>query len=235
MDVDVEMVLKSLRSRNLTGVFTEDSEDAKKKILNLIPKDSVVGRNDSTTVTQIGVIEELKKRGTRVLERGEGPENRITACDIYLTGTNAVTQDGRLVDVDFSGNRIVGTVWGHPKTIIAVGRNKIVKNLDEAFHRLRSVIAPNHIRIRAAELGGRRRDTPCVLTGKCSDCRVKDRMCNVFAIIEGKPSGTDITVMIINEDLGLSWDESWPQERITKIIENYKRFVWVPPRNQIAG
>lgn len=230
MDKEVETTLKSLKSRNLTSVYAENSEDANKKILNLIPKDAVVGRNDSTTVTQIGIVEELKKRGTKVLERGEGPDNRITTCDIYLTGSNAITQDGRLVDVDFSGNRIAGIVWGHPETIIVVGRNKIVKNLDEAFHRLRNVIAPNHIRIRAVDLGGRQRNTPCVTTGKCSDCRVKDRMCNVFAIIEGKPR-TDITVIIINEDLGLGWDESWPQERITKIIENYKRFVWVPPRN----
>jgi hypothetical protein len=233
MDKEAKLILKSLESRNLKGVYAENSEDAREKILNLIPKDAVVGRNDSTSVTQIGVIEELKKRGTKVLERGGESQNRITDCDIYLTGSNAITLDGRLVDVDFSGNRVAGIVWGHPQTIIAVGRNKIVKNLDEAFYRIRNVIAPNHIRIRSAELGGRIRDTPCVRTGKCGDCRVKDRMCNVFAIIEGKPA-TEIIVVIIDEDLGLGWDENWPQERINRIIEKYKRFVWVPPRSQTS-
>ncbi len=151
-----------------------------------------------------------------------------TICDIFLTGTNAITQDGRLVNVDARGNRVAGMFHGHPTSIIAVGRNKVVKSLEDAFHLVRNVIAPNHIRIRAVELGGRPVTTPCVITGECDDCRAKDRMCNVFTIIEGKPSQTDINVIIIDEDLGLGWDESWPRERITTIIENYKRFVWIP-------
>lgn len=244
MDKDIEMTLRSLRSRNLNGVFAENSEDAKSKILDLIPKDTVIGRGDSTTVAQIGVVEELKKRGTKVLdgfdrkkvytsikdlELRDNMVKESTFCDVFLTGTNAITQDGRLVNVDAVGNRVAGMFWGHPKSIIVVGRNKVVKNLDEAFHRLRNVIAPNHVRIRAVELGGRRVETPCVVTGKCNDCKVKDRMCNVFTIIEGKPLRTDITVVIVDEDLGLSWDESWPRERINRIIENYKKFVWIPP------
>lgn len=230
MDKEVEATLKSLRSRNIIVVYAENSEEALKKILELIPKDAIVGRNDSTSVTQLGIIDALKSRGTKVLERSDLSSNRITTCDIYLTGSNVLTQDGRLVDVDFSGNRIAGIVWGHPKTLIVVGKNKIVKDIDEAFYRLRNVIAPNHIKIRAVDLGGRHRNTPCVATGKCGDCRGNDRMCNVFAIIEGKPS-TEITVMIVNEDLGLAWDESWPHERINRIIDNYKKFVWVPPKN----
>ena len=147
---------------------------------------------------------------------------------MFLTGTNAVTLDGRLINVDASGNRIAGMFHGHPISIIAVGRNKLVKDLDEAFRRIRSIIAPNHIKIRV-DLGGWRFKTPCVTTGECQDCRTRDRACNVFSIIEGKPFRTDLNVIVINEDLGLSWDESWPRERITKIIENYKRFVWLTP------
>lgn len=249
MDKEVETTLRSLRSRHLNGVFAENPEDAKSKILDLIPQDAVVGIGDSTTVIQLGVKDELKKRGTRVLD-GFDPKTVYTSikdwkefhnklveesmmCDVFLTGTNAITQDGRLVNVDAAGNRVAGMFWGHPTTIIVVGRNKIVKNLDEAFHRLRNVIAPNHIRIRAVELGGRRVETPCVVTGECNDCRLRDRMCNVFTIIEGKPFRTDITVIIINEDLGLAWDEFWPRERIAKIIENYKRFVWIPPADLV--
>lgn len=250
MDEEIETTLRSLHSRHLNGVFAENSEDAKSKILDLVPQDVVVGIGDSTTVQQIGVKEELKKRGTRVLDGfdrktvytstkdyGEfhnKPIEESTICDVFLTGTNAITQDGRLVNVDAVGNRVAGMFWGHPLAIIVVGRNKIVKNLDEAFHRIRGIIAPNHIRIRAVELGGRRFETPCVITGKCADCRVKDRTCNIFTIIEGKPLRTNITVIIINEDLGLGWDESWSRERIAKIIENYKSFVWVPPADLVA-
>jgi len=114
-----------------------------------------------------------------------------------------------------------------------VGSNKIVRDLDEAFYRIRNVIAPNHIRIRSVELGGREFRTPCVVTGECSDCRAIDRACNVFTIIEGKPFRTELDVVIIDEDLGLGWDVSWPQDRLTKIIENYKKFAWVPLRKEL--
>ena len=122
-------------------------------------------------------------------------------------------------------------VWGHPVSIIVVGRNKIVRDLDEAFHRIRKIIAPNHVRIRALELGSRKRKTPCVETGKCGDCRSPDRICNVFTIIENKPFYTDLNVIVVNEDLGLGWDPDWPESRIQKILENYKIFAWLPEMN----
>jgi hypothetical protein len=149
-------------------------------------------------------------------------------CDVFLTGTNAVTLDGRLINVDAVGNRVSGILFGHKFSIIAVGKNKIVKDLDEAFYRIRNLIAPTHARLRV-DLGGHPLKTPCIATGQCGDCRSKDRICNVFTIIEGKPLKTDINVIIIDEDLGLAWDESWPKERIIRIIEEYKKYVWLPP------
>jgi hypothetical protein len=241
---EIDTLLKALQSRNLNGIFAETIEVVNAKILNLIPKDAVVGIGDSTTVRQLGIIEQLKNRGTEVLngfdrkavftsikdwEHREDLVRRSTICDVFLTGTNTITLDGRLVNVDGGGGRVAGMFWGHPISIIVAGKNKIVTNLDEAFHRLREVIAPAHIRMRAVELGGLRFETPCVATGQCNDCRVKDRACNIFTIIEGKPLRTDIYVIVVNEDLGLSWAESWPRERIAKIREGYKRFVWTAP------
>jgi hypothetical protein len=186
----------------------------------------------------------LKERGTKVLNpfeaKGEdvsledfrqwrtGVLKNATLSDIFLTGTNAITQDGKLVNVDATGNRVAGMFWGHPLSIIVAGRNKIVGNLDEALDRIRNVIAPSHFRIRTGELGGRKRETPCVITGKCIDCRAADRGCNIFTIIEGKPSSTNLSVILVDQDVGLGWDPSWPQDRITKILANYKKFVWIP-------
>jgi hypothetical protein len=118
--------------------------------------------------------------------------------------------------------------WGHPLSIVVVGKNKIVRDLDEAFQRIRNIIAPTHFRIRSGELGGRKRETPCVATGECADCRAADRGCNIFTIIEGKPTQTNLNVILVNQDLGLGWDPSWPHERIAKILHSYKQFVWVP-------
>ena len=132
--------------------------------------------------------------------------------------------------MDSNGNRVAGMFWGHPISIVTVGKNKIVRDLDEAFHRIRKIIAPNHVRIRSVELGGRKRKTPCAQTGECSDCRLSDKICNILTIIEGKPTSTDLNVVIVNEDMGLGYDPSWPKSRITKILNNYKKFVWIPPK-----
>jgi hypothetical protein len=243
MEPQIEKTLASLRSRHINGIYAADSTEACQKILSLIPKEAIVGMGDSTGVRQLGVLQVLKSRGTNILnpfdikvseltQAVEGRRKEIsktaTLCDVFLTGTNAITQEGRLVNVDATGNRVAGMFWGHPTSIIAVGRNKIVKDLDEAFGRIRTIIAPMHFWLRT-ELGGRKRKIPCASTGECSDCRATDRGCNIFTVIEGKPYQTDLNVVIVNQDLGLGWDPSWPQDRITKILENYKKSVWLPP------
>lgn len=241
MDIKIDQCLASLHSRHINGIFAENSDEARLKVLGLIPKDTVVGIGDSTTIRQIGIPQILKERCTKVLDAFD-PQDKdtkeyhgrivreATICDVFLTGTNAITQDGKLVNVDAAGNRVAGMFWGHPISIVVVGRNKIVKDLNEAFHRIRNIIAPNHIRIRSSELGGREFKTPCVKNGECTDCRAIDRACNIFTIIEGKPFHTDLNVIILNEDLGLGWETSWPRDRIMKVIENYKKFVWIPIR-----
>lgn len=244
MDDYLEKALAALCSRHIKGIFAEDFKEANRKILDLIPRGAVVGFGDSTAVRQLGVLRVLEERGIRILNAFIPKRSEIdigdfrqwrervideaTLCDVFLTGTNALTQDGKLVNVDASGNRVAGMFWGHPLSIIIVGRNKIVRNLDDAFDRIKNIIAPTHFRIRCGELGGRKRETPCVATGKCNDCRSNDRGCNIYTIIEGKPARTDLHVIIVNQDLGLGWDPSWPQKRITKILDDYKKFVWVP-------
>lgn len=248
MDVQIKKILSSLHSRHIHGIFVEDSNEAIHKIMNLIHHDAVVGIGDSTTTKQLGISKALRKRGTRILDPFASKRSRLgpndafqwhknmlkkaTISDVFLTGANAITQDGKLVNVDAVGNRVAGMVWGHPMSIIVVGRNKIVKDIDEAFYRIRKVIAPTHVRIRSVDLGGKNSKTPCATTSECSDCRSKDRICNIFTIIEGKPFFTDLNIVIVNEDLGLSWDPSWPRGRVRQILENYKKFVWVPMRNE---
>ncbi len=243
MDAQIEKALASLKSRHIPGMFAENFEEAREKIMALIPTEAAVGIGDSTSLRQLGVLSALRERGIKILNSFEPKRDDMdvedfrrwraamvkeaTQCDVFLTGTNALTEDGKLVNVDATGNRVAGMFWGHPLSIIVVGRNKIVKTLDEAFQRVRKVIAPTHFRVRN-ELGGRRRETPCTVKGECTDCRSKDRGCNVFTLIEGKPASTALHVIIINQDLGLGWDPSWPEERIASILAEYKRFVWLP-------
>lgn len=243
MDTQIQQTLSALRSRHIQAIFAEDYEETNQRILALIPLRATVGIGDSTGVRQLGVLRALSERGTRIINPYVPKEGTMsiedfrqwrigilgaaTVGDVFLTGTNAVTQDGKLVNVDAQGNRVAGMFWGHPLSIIVVGKNKIVRNLDEALHRVRTIIAPNHFRIRSGELGGTKRETPCVVTGQCNDCRAEDRGCNIFTIIEGKPSRTNLHVIIVNRDLGLGWDPSWPEERINKIRTEYKKYVWI--------
>jgi len=245
VDAQIEKLLAALKARHIKGIFAEDMEEGRLKIKDLIPSGATVGIGDSTAIRQMGLPEVLMERGTKVLdafglqEKALSSEDfwemhartvrQATVCDVFLTGTNAITRDGKLVNVDAVGNRVAGMFWGHPLSIVVVGKNKIVGDLDEALHRIRNVIAPNHARIRSAELGGGKMKAPCTKTGTCSDCRAIDRICNIFTIIESKPYQTELTVVIVNEDLGLGWDTSWPESRISRIIENYKKSVWVPP------
>jgi hypothetical protein len=238
VDAVVKETLSSLNSRNINSFFAENNDEVNQRVLSLVARNATVGIGDSTAARQLGIVEVLRENGRKVLDPFEmtSTEDRkrvqheATMSDAFLTGTNAITQDGKLVNVDAVGNRVAGIVWGHPVSVVIVGINKIVKDLDEAFNRVRKVIAPMHFRIRSVELKGRSRNTPCVVTGECSDCRATDRGCNVFSIIEGKPARTDLNVIIVNRDIGLGFDPSWPKERISNILANYKKFVWVPGR-----
>ena len=232
--MQIEKALKNLRANNFDVHFAKGIEVAEKTILNLISRDALVGVGDSATVRQIGILKELEKRGTRILnpfskELTTDPSNRelrhriskeIFMCDVLITGTNAITTDGKLVNIDAVGNRVAAMIFGPKKVIIVVGRNKIVKDLKEALYRIKNVIAPYHAKTK--DFG-----TPCVRTGKCSDCNSHCRICNVTTIIEKRPWRTDMRIVLIDEDLGLSWAEKWPTKRISKIKSNYEKVTWV--------
>jgi hypothetical protein len=241
MDEVMEAVLSALNARHIRGSYAGDAGAACRRILELIPDGSTVGIGDSVSLKQLGALDALVARGVRVLDPFEPKPEGMDAEDyrkhrerlrketitgeIFLTGTNALTRDGRLVNVDATGNRVAGMFWGHPLSIVVVGRNKIVRDLEEAFGRVRQVIAPTHFYVRSTELQGRKRKTPCATTGECQDCRSAERGCNIFSIIEGKPSQTELHVILVDLDLGLGWDPSWPAGRIAEIREAYKRCV----------
>jgi hypothetical protein len=245
-DNDVAIVLKALMRRRFSVYYALDEDAARDIVLSLIPLDAKVGTGDSTTVKQLGLPDALEKRGTiihRNHTRGLTFEESVRLanmsysqeCEYFLTGTNAVTLDGRLVNVDGTGNRVAGMFYGHKHSIIIIGRNKITKNLDHAFDRIRNLIAPQHVKIRSTDLGGRIFKTGCVETGICVDCQGENRICNIFTVIEGKPSRTNIHVIVVDKDLGLGWDISWPDSRVQNIVEAYKKFVWFQPRDSSAG
>ncbi|MFC2014226.1 lactate utilization protein [Chloroflexota bacterium] len=230
---DIEQTLKSLKTNHFDARFARNAAEAKAIMLEMITVTSTIGVGDSVTLRQIGILDELSRRGNKVinpftkgLTQDVAKHNLfIQTCrgtfgtDVFMAGCNAVTEDGKVVSVDYAGNRVAGTIFGGNKVILAIGRNKIVRNLDEAIYRIKNVIAPFHAKYKG-------RKTPCAVTGKCNDCDSSARICNVTIILEKKLGHTDLSVILIDEDLGLGWDPAWSEKRISKIKSEYCQNSW---------
>jgi len=127
-------------------------------------------------------------------------------ADIFLTGTNAITLDGKLVNVDGNGNRVAPAIFGPDKVIVVAGVNKIVRNVDEAIKRINEIAAPlnarrHFVKHQRAEFG----TLPCVRTGTCVDCAHELRICRYTVIIAGTSTRDKgrINVVLVGEELGL--------------------------------
>lgn len=220
---EIETVVKSLKSNRFHPVeFVDDSSAATRLVLDMIPMDAVVGLAGSVTVRQIGLVAQLKARGTSVIDIVAPSElpvdelmRRALRSDILLTSSNAVTLDGKLVNIDQIGNRVGSMVFGPKKTILVIGVNKLVSNVDEALVRIKNVIAPYHAMAKGAK-------TPCAVELRCTDCKSPDRICNITTIIEKKPLSTDIAIVLVGKDLGLGWNPNWSEERKERIASAYR-------------
>jgi hypothetical protein len=118
------------------------------------------------------------------------------SSDFFLTSTNAITEDGKLFNVDATGNRVGAMFIGPKKTIVVSGVNKIVKDIGAAEKRVREWTAPQN----AKRLN---RKTPCVETGVCADCSSSGRICNIYVTLAKKPSRTEVVVILVGEKLGI--------------------------------
>jgi hypothetical protein len=220
---DIEKVMKSLKANRFNQVVhCATSAEAVKIILDMIPADASLEMAGSMSVSQTGLLDLLKKRGNKGLDmpksREEFSERQKTRQDVLLVSTNAITLDGKLVNTDGFGNRVAGMIFGVKKVILLIGKNKIVRDLDEAFDRVQHVIAPYH----AKYLG---LDTPCAKKGKCCDCNSPQRICNITTVISKKPLAVDFTIILVDEDLGLGWDPAWPEKRKEKIASAYREEI----------
>jgi len=162
---------------------------------------------DSLSLRTSGILDFLRSRADldfidtfeSGIEREESLERRRQALqvDLFLTGTNAVTEDGCLVNLDMVGNRIAGLIFGPRHVVLVIGRNKIVKNVAAAMERVKNYAAPmNAIRHEGWK-------TPCVKTSFCSDCKSPDRICNTWTITQKSYPKGRIKILLVNQDLGL--------------------------------
>lgn len=198
-----EKLCEKLQSRGFAAYYCATGEEALQKALELIPAGSVVSWGGCHSAEEIGLLEAVRQGQYQVLDRNTAktPEERVAimkqalTCDVFLTGTNAITEDGELVNVDGNGNRVAAMTYGPDSVIVIAGMNKLTKTVMDAANRARTVAAP--INAQRFDL-----QTPCKVDGMCHDCNVPDSICTyVVRTRRCKPAGR-IKVILVGEELG---------------------------------
>ncbi len=200
-----EHLIKKLTKRRLAASFAPTAAQAREEVVAMVPAGASVSRCGSMSLVEMGLWEALaQKPGVEIINPfapGLSPEEayalmrRGLLADFMITSSNAITMDGKLVNLDATGNRVAAMCFGPDKVILVVGLNKVTPDLDSALARVKHLAAPiNAIRLN--------RETPCAETSQCVDCKSPARLCNLWSIIEGHRFENRIHVKLVGEDLG---------------------------------
>ncbi|MDJ0780340.1 MAG: lactate utilization protein [Desulfosarcinaceae bacterium] len=206
----LERLKETLIANAFEAHLADDLAEAKRVVLeDIVPKigASSITYGDSQTCIRAGIFDALRNDPQLTfIDLFDGQERTMDQwlalarpallADLFITGTNAITETGALVNLDMVGNRVGGITFGPKTVIILVGRNKVVTDLDAAMQRVKHFAAPaNAVRLN--------KKTPCAKTAQCMDCSSAERICRMWSIVERSFPKERIKVVLINEDLGL--------------------------------
>lgn len=194
----------ALEKNGFIAQYCATLQDAASYIVTAATAAHTIGFGGSMSIAALDVEKLLRDQGKEILNHAAGGSRdeklaimrRQLTCDLFLTGSNAVTLDGELVNIDATGNRVGAMLFGPEKVIVVAGRNKLVDgSLQDAIKRVKNwATPPNSKRLNFK--------TPCSATGFCSDCNAPDRLCRVTTIIDRKPRFTDLHVLVVNAEMG---------------------------------
>ena len=197
-------LVKNLQSRHFEAYYCATKEEALAKALELIPEGSTVGWGGTMTAADIGLLEALRTGNYKAIDRDkcatmeerEKVQREVFFADAFVTGANALSLDGQMVNIDGTGNRVAPIIYGPKSVIVVAGMNKVEDTLADAMTRARTIAAPmNKQRFDMLQ-------TPCAVTGSCSDCKSVQSICNQIVITRNcRPEGR-IKFVIIGEDMG---------------------------------
>ena len=195
-----QKVIKGLESRNMSGYYAADAKTALEIALGLMEEGSSVSMGGAMSAHEIGLVEAVKKGNYNFIDRDAAEDKRAAMlaaydADYFLASTNAMTEDGVLVNIDGNSNRVSCIAQGPKHVIFIVGMNKVCPDVDAAMKRARNVAAP----INAQRFG---LSTPCAKTGSCMNCKSPDTICCQFLITRFSRHEGRIHVILVNENLG---------------------------------
>lgn len=199
-----QSVIEFLQANRMDGMYLDDPAQVVPTVMSLIPEGATVGLGGSMTLVETGVLEALRQGPLQLFDRyapGLSPEETMSClkasitAQVFVSGVNAVTEEGELVFVDATCNRVAPILFGPDKVILIAGCNKIVPNLAYAQERIRHFTAPAN----AHRIG---RKTPCAATGHCEDCSSPERICNATVVIHKQARKDRLLVILVGAELG---------------------------------
>ena len=195
-----QKVIKGLESRNMSGYYAANKEEALKKALELIEEGSSVTMGGAMSAHEIGLVDAVKNGNYNFIDRDAATDKRAAMlaaydADVFLSSANAMTEDGVIVNIDGNSNRVSAIAQGPKKVLFIVGMNKICDDIDGAMKRARNVAAPTN----AQRFG---LNTPCAKTGSCMNCKSPDTICCQFLITRFSRHEGRIHVILVNDNLG---------------------------------
>ena len=199
-----EILVKNLQKRHFEAYYCATKEDALKQVLSLMPEGSVVGWGGAVSAAQVGVQPAVHAGNYTVIDRDQfaDPAEKLRCmrecfnADFFITGANALSLDGQMVNIDGNGNRVGPIVYGPGTILVIAGMNKVVDTLEDALRRARTVAAPMNKQRFASQ-------TPCEITGVCTDCNSEGCICNQILVTRNcRPAGR-IKFILVGEELGL--------------------------------
>ena len=202
-EVLANRVVKNLESRNMEAYFVKTKEEALKKALELIPEGSSISWGGTASAKEIGLLDAVHEGNYEVYDREEAqtPElkneiaHKALDCDFFIGSTNALAENGVMVNIDGNANRVAAFAFGPKNVLLIVGMNKVVKSEEDAMSRARNEAAP----INAQRFG---LDTPCSKNGMCYDCKSPDCICCQILITRYSRAAKRIKVILVDENLG---------------------------------
>ena len=195
-----QKVIKGLTSRNMSGYYAQDKQEAIKMAVTRIEEGASVTMGGGMSVHEIGLVDYLKEGPYQFIDRDAMEDKRAAMlaaydADVFLASANAMTEDGILVNIDGNANRVSAIAQGPKKVIFIVGMNKVCADVDAAMKRARNVAAP--INAQRFNL-----QTPCTKTGSCMNCKSADTICCQFLITRYSKHKGRIHVILVNDTLG---------------------------------
>ena len=192
--MDINKLKQNLINQGYTVNYFEDIEQANEYLCENI-KDTTVGVGGSMTISSMGLYELLEKNNEVYWHWQKDELEKASRAKVYLSSVNGISEDGEIINIDGTCNRISSTLYGHDKVYFIFGTNKIEPDYEKALWRARNIAAvKNAIRLK--------KNTPCTKTGKCMNCNSPERICRGLSVLWDKPKGCEYEIIIINKDLG---------------------------------